>query len=163
QRGQTELNNAFGTAVTEFVIAEEKKSTNTGLLLLLLLVVAGGGGMFLWYKKSGPAPAAAATASIEAQKADATISTFLNNGPNGIKMMEQMLKDTEKVVKQFLEYPSTNQIPLSDLKTNPFRFAAAKAANPNAQAEADKKKREEEKLAALKAAQGLNLQSIIHS
>src|SRR5215212_9292604 len=158
---QDDLGNALAGAETEFVVAEEKKATNTGMLLVVLLVAVAGGGIFLLYKRGGPAPATAAT--VEAEKANATISSFLNNGPGGIKMMEQMLKDTEKVVKQFLEYPATNQIPLSDLKSNPFRFAPAKGANPTADAEAAKKVREEEKLAALKAVQALNLQSVIHS
>jgi hypothetical protein len=161
QAGQDDLSGALGGSETEFVVSEEKKSTNTGLLLLLLLVIVAGGGVFFMYKRSSPASAGAAT--VEAAKANATISTFLNDGPNGMKVMQQMLKDTEKVVNQFLEYPSTNQIPLSDLKTNPFRFAPAKAASPSADAEAAKKKHEEEKLAALKIVQGLNLQSIIHS
>lgn len=161
ESGQEDLSSALGGSETEFVVSSEKKSTNTGLMLLLLLVVVAGGGLFFMYKRSGPAPAGAAT--VEAAKANATISTFLNDGPNGMKVMQKMLKDTEKVVKQFLEYPSTNQIPLSDLKTNPFRFAAPKSANPNAEADAAKKKHEEERLAALKAVQELKLQSIIHS
>ena len=36
--------------------------------------------------------------------------------------MEETLRNTEKVVDQFNNYPSVKQIPLSDLQTNPFQF-----------------------------------------
>jgi hypothetical protein len=126
----------------------------------LLLAVAGGG-MFFMYKRQGPASAQAAS-TPEAAKAAETIKTFLNNGPSGIKAMQDMLKDTEKVVKQFLEYPSVTQIPLSDLHTNPFRLHV-KGDNPDADAESEKKKKEADKQEALKASQQLQLQSIVHS
>jgi hypothetical protein len=76
-------------------------------------------------------------------------------------MMHSMLKDTEKVVKQFLDYPSLTQIPLSSLHTNPFRFAADGEKAAAQTEDAQKKKREEEKQAAIKACDGLKLQSII--
>jgi hypothetical protein len=115
------------------------------------------------YQRQGPSAAVAATP--EAQKAEKTINTFLTSGPDGIKMMHSMLKDTEKVVQQFLEYPSVTQVPLENLHTNPFKSQADKAA-PNAaelSEEAAARKREEEKLAATKASEALKLQSIIYS
>jgi hypothetical protein len=54
------------------------------------------------------------------------------------------------------------QVPLSDLRTNPFR---AKSPTPTTMAmseAAEKKKREEERLALLKAVQQLQLQSIMY-
>src|SRR5205814_2865727 len=121
-------------------------------------LAVGGGGMYYMYKRQGPNTAAASTP--EAAKAAETINTFLTSGPSGIKAMQDMLKDTEKVVKQFLDYSSVKQTPLSALATNPFRFAV-KAENPNADADAAKKKHEDEKVAALKASESLQLQSII--
>src|SRR5678815_2075191 len=116
------------------------------------------------YMRQGPAIAAAAS-TPEAQKAEQTINTFLTSGPDGIKMMHSMLKDTEKVVKQFLEYPSVTQIPLSNLHTNPFQAKAPKAdgkpADPDEKAL--ERQREQEKLAARKASEELKLQSIIYS
>ena len=68
----------------------------------------------------------------------------------------------EKVVEQFLKYPSMTQVPLSSLKTNPFRFAAAKAPGETESEAAGKRRREEERVAMLKAVQNLNLQSVMH-
>ena len=161
EAGSEDLQDALAGGETEFVATDEKKPATTQLLYLLLLVAVGGGGMYYMYKRQGPASAQAAS-TPEAAKAAETIKTFLTSGPSGIKAMQDMLKDTEKVVKQFLEYPSVKQTPLSALSTNPFRFAA-KADSPSADAEAAKKKHEEEKAAAQKAAESLVLQSIIHS
>jgi hypothetical protein len=79
--------------------------------------------------------------------------------------MQTMIKDTEKVVKQFLEYPSLTQVPLSALHTNPFKSGdTTEAAKPaDLTAEAAARKREEEKQAALRASEALKLQSIIYS
>ena len=148
---------------TEFVATEEKKSATQGLMYLLLLVAIGGGGTYFMYKRQGPATAQAAT-NPEAQKAEETINTFLTSGPDGIKMMHSMLRDTEKVVKQFLDYPSLTQVPLSSLHTNPFRFAAATGPDGTTSTPSEdalKRKREEEKQAAIKACDALKLQSII--
>jgi hypothetical protein len=152
-----------GGAETEFVVNEEKKPATQGLIFLAVLVVIGIGGTYFMYQRQGPSAAVAATP--EAQKAEATINTFLTSGPDGIKMMQTMLKDTEKVVKQFLEYPSMTQIPLTSLHTNPFKSGPDKPAAVPADvtAELAAKKREEEKLAATKASEDLKLQSIIFS
>lgn len=156
-----DLAGALSAPETEFVATQEKKPVvSQGMLYVLLLIAVGGGGTYFMAKKQGPAPASAA--SVETAKAQETIDTFLTSGPGGIKMMEEMLRNTEKVVKQFLDYPSVTQIPLSALNTNPFRASAAK---PSASDDADTNKRrhEQERQAALKASQGLNLQSIMHS
>jgi hypothetical protein len=145
---------------TEFVATEEKKNHNQ-LIYLLLVVALGAGGTYLMYKRQGPDSAKAA--SPDAAKAAQTINEFLSTGPGGIEKMQEMLKNTEKVVQQFQEYPSTNQVPLSELQTNPFKFASDKP--PSAKDDEDElaKKRELEKQAAIKACATLHLQSIIHS
>jgi len=152
-----------GGADSEFVVSEEKKPATQGLIFLAVLVVIGIGGTYFMYQRQGPSSAVAATP--EAQKAEATINSFLNGGPDGIKTMQTMLKDTEKVVKQFLEYPSLTQIPLTSLHTNPFKSGAEKAAAKPADLseEAAARKREEEKLAITKASEALKLQTIIYS
>ena len=155
-----DLQSALAGGETEFVASDEKKPATTQLLYLILLLAVGGGGMYYMYKRQGPATASASTP--EAAKAAETVNTFLSSGPSNIKAMQMMLKDTEKFVKQFLEYPSVKQTPLSALATNPFRFAP-KAANADADAENAKKKKEDEKVAALKASEALMLQSIITS
>ena len=138
-----------GGSESEFVVSEEKKPATQGLIFLAVLVVIGVGGTYFMYQRQGPSTAIAATP--EAQKAEKTINTFLTSGPDGIKMMQTMLKDTEKVVKQFLEYPSLTQVPLSSLHTNPFKSGAEKPAD------------KEERLAATKSSEALKLQSIIYS
>jgi len=141
-------------------VVEEKKPMNRSTLVLFGLIVAGVGGTYLMMMRAGPASAAAST--TEAQAADKTITQFLSSGSTSMKLMESMLRNTEKVVQQFLSYPSMTQIPLSDLHTNPFRHSVQK---PSADklSEAVTKKREEERLAALKAVQTLQLQSIMVS
>ena len=162
QSSGEDLQSALAGGETEFVAGEEKKPAMQQLLYLVLLIAVGGGGMYYMYKRQGPANAAAAAATPEVAKAAETVNTFLTSGPSNIKAMQEMLRDTEKFVKQFLDYPSVKQTPLSALVTNPFRFAA-KAASADADAEAAKKKREDEKTHALKASESLMLQSIIHS
>jgi hypothetical protein len=162
ENGGDDLNSTLAGGETEFVVADEtKKPAGQQFLYLALLLAVAGGGMYFMYKRQGPASARAAS-TPEAAKAAETIKSFLNNGPGGIKAMQDMLKDTEKVVKQFLEYPSVTQVPLSDLHTNPFRLHV-KGDNPDADADTDKKKKDAEKQEALKASQALNLQSIVHS
>jgi hypothetical protein len=151
-----------GGSESEFVVSEEKKPATQGLIFLAVLVVIGVGGTYFMYQRQGPSTAIAATP--EAQKAEKTINTFLTSGPDGIKMMQTMLKDTEKVVKQFLEYPSLTQVPLSSLQTNPFKSGAEKQADKvDDSEEALARQREGERLAATKASEALKLQSIIYS
>ncbi|HEX8521872.1 MAG TPA: hypothetical protein VF669_06410 [Tepidisphaeraceae bacterium] len=152
----SDLSNALGTAETEFVTGEEKKSQSTQYMLLgglLLLAPA-----VLWYM-SNRGPASAAAATIDQPPAAAqTVHTFLDSGQDGIKAMRAMLTSTEKVVNEFLSYPSMTQVPLTELKTNPFRSSAVAGESGDA---ADKKKREEERAAVVKAVQTLQLQSIM--
>src|SRR5687767_1147384 len=75
-----------GGSDSEFVVAEEKKPATQGLIFLAVLVVIGVGGTYFMYQRQGPSSAVAATP--EAQKAEQTINTFLNTGPDGIKMMQ---------------------------------------------------------------------------
>lgn len=156
-----ELNAAF-TEDEADIVAEPKPPMNRGLLLLFGLVLAGIAGTYLMYLRSGPKRADAATVA-QVERADATISTFLNAGGTSRAQMEQMLKETEKVVDQFLSYPSLKQIPLSALQTNPFRFLPVNAAAAAPDEALAKKKREEERQAMVKAVQQLQLQSVMHS
>jgi len=160
QNGE-DLSSVLTTGDSDFVTAEEPKpAVNQGLLYLLLLVVIGGGGTYLMYKRQGPSTASAA--SVQTAQAQQTINNFLTTGPSGIKMMKEMLQDTEKIVQQFLEYPSVPQVPLAALHSNPFRFSKP---DPNAKPDEDalKKKRDEDRAEAMHASQALNLQSIICS
>jgi hypothetical protein len=159
EQDNSALNDALTTGDTEFVAAEEKKPVVTqGMLYLLLLVAIGGGGTWFMYKKQSPS-AAAAAASADTAQAQQTIDNFLSTGPQGIKLMQEMLHNTESIVKEFLDYPSAPQIPLSELHTNPFRFSRNETGKVDE--DAAKLRKEEERAAAKKASQALNLQSIM--
>ena len=160
--GADDLNETLGDGAddSEFVISSESKPANRGTLVLFGLVLAGVGLTYLMFLRTGP-KAADAAAVQETAQASQTISTFLNDGNANIKLMESMLKNTKKVVEQFLNYPNMTQVPLSDLKTNPFRFSAPKVGESETDA-VNRKRRDEERLTMLKAVQGLQLQSVMH-
>jgi hypothetical protein len=160
--GDDELKDALADGgETEFVGDGTKKKASPMVTMGLVLAVAGGG--YLWY--SNRAPSAASAAAAEADAASQTVSKFLDGGTANVQMMEKMLRDTEKVVQQFLNYPSMKQVPLGELQTNPFRFRAPKAEGEKTNEDEilAKKKREEERQLVLKAVADLNLQSVIHS
>jgi hypothetical protein len=139
---------------TEFV-AEEPKGSNRGTVVLGALVLAAVGGMYVMHLRSGPASAAAAPAAVANAK---TIDSFLSDGRENLRAMQTMLKSTQKVVQQFTSYPTMTQIPLADLKTNPFRFAPSKG---DETADQTKAKREEQRTLATAAVKKLQLQSIV--
>lgn len=142
------------------VASETRQPVNQSTLVIFAILIIAAAGLYLMYRKAGPKPASAAVAreTVEAKK---TISGFLSGGQASIRTMETLLRNTEKIVQQFLMYPSTTQVPLSDLRTNPFRRHVPQ--NPFGSDSASARKREEERLAILKAVQSLQLQSIICS
>lgn len=146
------------------IVAEEKQPMSRSTLLMFGVLAIGAAGLFVMYKSSGPKPAAAAVTK-ETAEAKKTISSFLNGGDASFKTMEDRLKNTEKVVQQFAKYPSATQVPLSELSTNPFRQHApqTKQQNTDLSEAAEKKKRDEERLAIKKAAESLQVQSIMFS
>jgi hypothetical protein len=133
---------------------------NRSTIVTFVVLVIGAGGVWFMYQRTGPNSASAANKETVAAKA--TINNFLSGGTDNIKLMEGMLRNTQKVVQQFLNYPSLTQIPLSDLRTNPFRVKPEKLNNDGSLSEAAaKRKLEEERVAALTAVQRLVLQSIM--
>jgi hypothetical protein len=136
-----------------FVTGEQKKPINKTSLVLFLIVALGGGGLWLMHAKLGPKSASAS----DAAKADKTIGQFLNGGSSNIKLMEDMLRNTEKVVQQFNNDQGIKQIPLGELQTNPFRVTT----NDDKEDPVAKRKLAEQRLAVLKEYQALQLQSIM--
>lgn len=145
----------------ELILAEAPRPKNKAMTVLLGVVLAGACAIYLTYFRNGPQAAAAATQD-QNEMNSAAISRFLEAGGENIKLMERMLSSTERVVQQFRNYPSTTQVPLTDLKANPFRYAPPKGADPAADEELARKHRAEERAAVLKAVQELQLQSIMH-
>src|SRR5262249_28826455 len=147
------------------VIAEPRQPVNRSTLVVFAILVLGAGGLYFMYRQAGPKVAGAAVTK-ETDDAKKTISTFLPTGESGFKSMETRLKNTEKVVQQFKTYPSATQVPLADLSTNPFRVheeTKPTAPDPSLSEAAEKKRREEERQAVRRAAEGLQLQSIMCS
>ena len=118
-----------------------------------------GAALYYMHVRSGPAAASAASN----ETANATIDQFLNGGESSVLQMQRMLRDTEKVIQQFLKYPTVPQVPLKDLQQNPFRQTAAKTGNENVSESEAKRRKEEERQQIVKAVQSLQLQSILHS
>jgi uncharacterized protein HemX len=144
---------------------EPAKPRNNGLLVLITLLAAGAGVVYFMHLRAGPKTAAA---SAEASSANATISQFLNNGEKNMRDMRELLKNTEKFVQQFKNDPSATQVKLEELKTDPFRFSKQEAADHSAEELAKlAREREKQKLVEketiVKAAQQLQIQSILTS
>ena len=153
----SEMAGGMAGGEAQFVSSEEKKPQVQIYVLVGMVLLAP---MVIWYmyNRGGPDSAAAAIDPHAPISAVQTVHTFLDSGQEGVAAMRTMLNGTEKIVKQFLAYPSMAQIPLSDLKTNPFRAHDPVADDPEAAA---KKKKEEEKAAIAKAVGELHLQSIM--
>jgi hypothetical protein len=145
---------------TEFV-AEEKKPTNQSALMLFAILIIGGAGIYVMYLRTGPRSANASPASVA--DAEATISDFMQGGNGSVSLLRKLLDGTANIVQQF-KSPQVAQVPLDDLKSNPFHMASAKApTGPDAE-ELARKKKEEQRIAVLKAVQLLRLQTVmVHS
>jgi hypothetical protein len=122
-----------------------------GFFGILVLVAVFG----IIHLRHGPKTASAA---IPAAQANKTITQFLSGRSKSVQQMRAMLRNTEKQVRIFETYPSVKQVPLGNLKTNPFVYqsdddSAAEAARRQAQQQA----------AMRQAAQALTLQSIMYS
>jgi hypothetical protein len=145
-----------------FVVPGDKQPLSKGTLAMFLVIALAGAGTYYMYVKTGPQAAAAGVDP----KAQQVIRQFMSDRDKNLGAMQKMLKDTETVVKQFMSYPSVKQVPLSALTANPFRMTAAPADQPqtlNKDDEREKKQREEERVAVLKAVNALQLQSVMHS
>jgi hypothetical protein len=157
---------AGGGTEESLIVADEKQPVNRSTLVMFAILVLAASGLYFMYRRTGPQGAMAASITKETAEARKTISNFLSGGDASFKSMEMRLKYTEKVVQQFRKYPSATQVPLNDLLTNPFRLHAPEAKKQNVSNEglseaAEKKRRDEERVAIRKAVEGLQLQSIM--
>jgi hypothetical protein len=156
--GGEDLSASLAAGDTEFVgTGEEKKPQSTQYAILAGVALLAP--MLIWYMYKGKGPSAADAAANQSTPAAQTVHTFLDSGQDGVAAMRSMLQGTEKVVKEFLTYPSMAQVPLEALKTNPFR-ARQQVAADDSDAQS-KRKKDAEREAALKAVQTLQLQSIM--
>ena len=153
-----ELNETLATPETEFVTTQKKPLNQTAMMLFLIVLVGGAGTYFMYYK-NGPQSAKAADPAVA--KAEASISDFMKTGSKNVSLLRSLLDGTAKIVEQFKLYPNMTQVPLSDLKANPFHFTNYKAAPEQDPEEIAKKKKEEERVAILKSVQALQLQTVV--
>ncbi len=153
-----ELSSSLAAGDTEFVTPSDEKKPQTmqyAVLAGFVLLAP----MAIWYMYKGKGPSAAEAAN-QASPAAQTVHTFLDTGQDGVAAMRSMLQGTEKIVKEFLAYPSMAQVPLDDLKTNPFRARQQQAVVDDSEA-ASKRRKDAERETTLKAVQALHLQSIM--
>src|SRR5581483_4553344 len=142
-------------------IGEPKKPLNKQMVLFFAILALACGATYFMYVRSGPQTATAAPAVSQHEEA---VKTFLSGGATNIKSMRVWLQDMNKVVEKFTTFSSAKQVPLAGLIKNPFQFEAAHPkVNTDAEEAARKKKLEEEREAAIKSAQALQLQSIMVS
>ena len=144
-----------GNEMSFVATGETKKPINRTSLVLFGILAIGGVGLYLMHLRTGPQSATAAPTDT----ANKTINQFLSGGQSNIKLMETMLRSTEKVVQQFNQYPSVKQVPLGSLQTNPFRVTGG--SSEDADDATNKRKLAEQRQVVLKSFQTLQLQSIM--
>lgn len=146
-----------------YIASEARQPLSKGSVAMFVVLAAAGAGTYFMYARTGPQSASAAT-DVKAQQ---VIKQYMTERDRNVVAMQKMLRDTESVVQQFLSYPSVKQIPLANLSGNPFRLTEIAPVDPNAAPKVDdareKKRREEERVAVLKAVNALQLQSVMHS
>ena len=135
-------------------LAEPRKPVNKNAVLIFAIIVLGAAGMYFMWRQSGPSSAAAAT-HVE----DADVGRFLGDGGRSVRQLVTLLDSTRRVVEQFDHFTDTPQVPLKELKYNPFRLAVPTLL-PDTE-ESARQKHDADRQAALKAVQGLELQSIL--
>lgn len=152
-----DLNAALNGGGEMAFVAEPKQPMNKGTLVVVGLLIACGAATYFMYVKSGPSEAVAAADP----KAEQTIGQFLGSSQQNVNQMRKMLQDTEKVVQQFRTQANETQVPLADLKGNPFLGEKPKPKEHDVAAELARQKAELTAKAA-EAVRELRLQTIIH-
>lgn len=145
-----------------FVLPERKRPVGKTTVAMFALFAVAGVGTYFMYVRSGAQAAAAAD-----PKSQQVIKQFMSERDKNVAQMQKMAKESEGLVQLLVNYPSVTQVPLTDLRTNPFRATAPAPEDGSAltrrDQEREKKRREEERQAVLRAVQGLQLQSVVHS
>lgn len=142
-------------------ITAEKKPFNRSSLMIFVVLLLGLGGVMLMRSRTGPSTAIAA--NPEADDAKQTIVQFLSEGTSRIKLMQEALHNTERVMAKFNIYPASTQVPLDKLQTNPFCVDPVEKKPKAEDPEKALKLAAEQKAAALAQIRKLKLESIMYS
>jgi hypothetical protein len=153
---QEELNEALGPEDATFITSEPKKQVSASTMGVAGVLVLCAAAVWFMFLRNGPQSAQAG----EDATAD-EINNFVGEGRNHVKLMKQMLQNTEKVVQQFQQSAARGQVPLEKLATNPFQMEAIKMP-VNETETAAKRRRDEERAAFVENAKTLKLQLIMY-
>ena len=163
-QGEQQEPEAEPTAVAAESSAEEesltgepaKSQVSKETLGLMGVLLACGAVVGLMYLRNGPQSAGAATGPENA----AVVDAFLGNSDEHVTMMRKSLQSTDKVVEDFRNYAKRPQVPLSKLRANPFKESEANrpatAGSPQGN-----NHQQQERAEAMKAAESLQLQSVL--
>lgn len=141
----------------EIPFGPKRRKVDTASLLMFGLLAAVAGATYLMILRAGfhgQSPSATAAA------ADSTISTFLTGGVQDFRQRVSMLHNTESVVSQFNSYPTSHQVPVNELRTDPF--TSPQFRNIADTPASDANDEQEQHLAATDVVHGLKLQSIVY-
>jgi hypothetical protein len=152
-----DLSGALEQGETTFVTGEPAKRAGAGTIGVFGLLAMCAAGTYFMYVRNGPQAASAADVATADE-----VGTFLADGERHVKLMKQMLQNTDKVVQQFRQSSTKTQIPLASLATNPFRMEAPKPAAGAPESESTaRRRRDEERAAVVQSAAALKLQLLM--
>jgi len=137
-----------------FAPEASKPGRNAGMLMIAFVMI-GVGVIYFMRARGGPATV---TASTEVQKADALIKGF---DGNQVRKMEELLKTTEKVVKQW--DVDKNATPDKELASNPFKFVSPTDHGPSTDPNAKDKEKAKAQTQFLEGLDNMKVQYIMVS
>jgi hypothetical protein len=130
---------------------------HTALVLFGIFILAGAG-FYMMYLRSGPARAKGAVVGPTAT--ETAVRQFLSEGERNKRAMWDKLLSTQSLINRCLHFYAVLQVPLNELRANPFHFAQmAQTAPPTA--DDSRIRRAQMRADALKTVQGLRLQSVV--
>ncbi len=111
----------------EFTYAEQRRPINRNLVVLLLIAVVGAALIYLMYVRGR---FNADSQTPELALANQQVAELMKDAPQSIQQMEKDLEKTRATVESFSKSNSTGQIPVDNLKINPFAIAEQPKGQP---------------------------------
>lgn len=109
----------------DFVMVEEKKPMNTSVVALILIAAVGGALVYFMYLRGR---FNADTQTPQQKQMTEAVSDFMANSDSSINQMDQELAKTEKAVAAFQQSNDAGQVPLNQLRLNPFEIEQPRSA-----------------------------------